>query len=85
MSIIQSNTSLRVAIDSDISGNIVLKTGNLTMLTADTSATKILNRMSIPYGNTNSRSVSPEQGELRFNTDTSSIEGYDGISWVNLK
>jgi hypothetical protein len=85
MSVIQSNTALRVTIDSDTSGNIVLRTGNLTILTSEPTATKILNRLAIPSGNTNSRPSIPLSGEIKFNTDRSVIEGYDGNSWVNLK
>jgi hypothetical protein len=85
MSVIQSNTALRVTIDSDTSGNIVLRTGNLTILSSEPTVTKILNRLAIPSGNTNLRPSSPISGEIRFNTDRSVIEGYDGNSWVNLK
>lgn len=85
MSVIQSNTAANVIIDSDTSGNILLKIDNLTMLSAEPSVTKILNRLAIPIGNTNLRPNLPLSGEIRFNTDLSVIEGYDGNAWVNLK
>lgn len=85
MSVIKSNTAANIVIDSDTSGNIVLKIDNLTLLSSDPSTTKVFNRLSIPAGNTILRFSSPLTGEIRFNTDTSIIEGYDGNSWVNLK
>lgn len=85
MSAFESNTSANVIISPDSSGNIVLKIDNLTMLSSEPSATKILTRLAIPSGNTNLRPNTPLSGEIRFNTDSSTIEGYDGTAWVNLK
>jgi hypothetical protein len=35
-------------------------------------------------GSTAQRPTSPTSGEIRFNTTTLSVEGYDGTQWVNL-
>lgn len=40
--------------------------------------------VSIPSGGTADRSVSPHAGDIRFNTDTSAIELYNGSSFVSL-
>ena len=40
--------------------------------------------VSIPSGGTADRSVSPRTGDIRFNTDTSAMELYNGSSFVSL-
>ena len=38
----------------------------------------------LPAGTTAQRSTAPAAGHLRFNTQSSSFEGYDGAAWSNL-
>ena len=38
----------------------------------------------MPVGTTVQRPGSPVQGMIRFNSDTSKFEGYDGTDWINL-
>lgn len=40
--------------------------------------------MIMPVGTTVQRPGSPVQGMIRFNSDTSKFEGYDGTDWINL-
>ena len=40
--------------------------------------------MIMPVGTTAQRPGSPVQGMIRFNSDTSKFEGYDGTDWINL-
>lgn len=42
------------------------------------------NHMDIPAGNTAQRPSSPQAGMMRFNTQTSGFEGYNGNSWVTI-
>ena len=37
----------------------------------------------VPIGTTPERPSSPEAGEIRFNTDLDTFEGYDGTQWLN--
>jgi len=39
------------------------------------------NSIRVPSGTTGERPASPTTGELRFNTDTSSLEQYNGTNW----
>lgn len=41
-------------------------------------------QIDIPVGTTAQRSGSPNSGMLRFNSDTSQFEGYDGSSWGEI-
>lgn len=38
----------------------------------------------IPVGNTDQRPLSATTGSIRFNTDTNTVEGFNGISWGTL-
>ena len=42
------------------------------------------NAILVPIGTTAERPSSPEAGEIRFNTDLDTFEGYDGISWGSI-
>lgn len=35
----------------------------------------------VPIGTTAERPSSPQAGEIRFNTDLDTFEGYDGVAW----
>lgn len=54
---------------------------NGTGKTTITSTTGLV----IPTGTTAQRSGSASQGELRFNSDNTKLEIYDGSSWTNIK
>ena len=41
-------------------------------------------QIDLPAGTEAQRSSSPTSGMLRFNTDTSSFEGYDGTAWGSI-
>ena len=59
--------------------DIVLQvTGNGTVNIDTTTA------LQIAVGNTAQRPVSPAAGDLRFNSETTSTEVYDGSAWVNV-
>jgi hypothetical protein len=38
----------------------------------------------VPSGNTGARDASPAAGLIRFNSDLSAFEGYNGSAWVQL-
>lgn len=40
--------------------------------------------LSVPTGNTAQRPTSPEVGQLRFNTETSTTEMYDGSEFASV-
>ena len=42
------------------------------------------NAILVPIGTTAERPSSPEAGEIRFNTDLDTFEGYDGFSWGSI-
>ena len=51
---------------------------NLFGLTLDNTYLKL------PTGNTAQRPASPQTGMIRFNSQTNSLEGYNGTLWANL-
>jgi hypothetical protein len=42
------------------------------------------NAISVPSGNTAQRPASPAVATLRYNTDTTSLEIYNGSEWKNV-
>ena len=40
--------------------------------------------LQLPTGDTVSRPVNPSVGYMRFNTDSSLMEIYNGTAWINL-
>jgi hypothetical protein len=64
---------------SNAGSDIVLQvTGNGTVNIDTTTA------LQIAVGNTAQRPVSPAAGDLRFNSETTSTEVYNGSAWVNV-
>ena len=64
---------------SNAGSDIVLQvTGNGTVNIDTTTA------LQIAVGTTAQRPVSPAAGDLRFNSETTSTEVYDGSAWVNV-
>jgi hypothetical protein len=41
--------------------------------------------LQIPAGNTLQRPSNSQQGMIRFNSETNSLEGYTGSIWTNLR
>jgi hypothetical protein len=42
------------------------------------------NAVTLPTGNTAARPSPPSTGQIRFNTETASVENYDGSNWKGL-
>ena len=55
----------------------VNETGNINLSFATGS-------VSLPSGNTSERPPSPEGGAIRWNSDNSAIEAYNGNEWVEI-
>ena len=55
----------------------VNETGNISLSFATGS-------VSLPSGNTTERPSSPEGGAIRWNSDNSAIEAYNGDEWVEI-
>lgn len=72
-------------IDTDTAGNIIVVSNNTTSLRIESSEVIFPTRFAIPKGTSAERPLSPILGEIRFNTDTLFVEGYDGSNWVNLE
>jgi len=55
----------------------VNETGNINLSFASGA-------VSLPSGNTSERPSSPEGGAIRWNSDNSAIEAYNGTNWVEI-
>ncbi len=84
MTVLRSNATIGLNIEPDRAGNIVLISNNITCFRVESTEISFPSRFSIPVGSTAQRPTSPTSGEIRFNTTTLSVEGYDGTQWVNL-
>jgi hypothetical protein len=65
-------------------GNInSLKSGNLNIIPQNSGIVQVISSsaLGIPYGNTATRPVTPVTGYLRYNTDSTTIEYWNGTSW----
>jgi len=72
-------TNLNDIQSTDTDGNINLDpngTGNVVV--------EGTNSMVLPVGTTLERDASPTQGGIRYNTTTSSFEGYNGSAWAGM-
>ena len=58
--------------------------GNPTIGLADNPIVPGSEGMTLPAGNTAARPGSPSNGQVRYNTQTSRFEGYQGGSWADL-
>lgn len=68
-----SNTTISTSL---VNGNITLTpTGNAILIVDTTTG------IQVPVGNTAQRPTPPTQGTVRFNTDLTRLEVYDGTEW----
>lgn len=58
--------------------------GNPTFAIADNAVFPGIEGVTIPAGTTGQRPISPNNGELRYNTSSSRIEAYIGGAWVTM-
>jgi hypothetical protein len=65
-----------MTISSAASGNILIDAAGYTRVVGTDA-------FYVPVGNTVQRPGSPEQGAIRFNTNTSSVEFWNGSEWVS--
>ena len=64
------------------SGNIIADT--ITPYKTSSTVFNSTTAVGLPSGNTVQRPSSPAQGYTRYNTDTSTIEYWDGVAWVQV-
>ena len=89
MSTISAGTTLTTALvqTGDTTGNLVIQTnGTTTAATFDTNQNLTLNStgaVTIPVGTTGERPA-PATGMLRYNTTSTSFEGYNGSTWSSV-
>lgn len=72
---------------ADATGNLVLQTNTTNALTINTSQNVTLNSTGaivLNVGNTAQRPSSPANGAIRYNTETSSFEGYTAGAWGSI-
>ena len=62
---------------------LINKTFGATVFTADILMSGT-GELILPASTTANRSPTPSSGMIRFNTDNSAFEGYNGISWGNI-
>jgi hypothetical protein len=60
-----------------VDANNVVQTGSLAVGTLEADVSIV-----VPSGTTVNRPNSPVAGQIWFNTDTSTFEGYDGSQWI---
>lgn len=86
MSIIRSGktTTTKLSIESDDVDVILFKSANVNLFQIDNvKVTFSSNSLVMPKGNTLQRPSGAIPGEIRFNTETGSIETYNSLgSWV---
>lgn len=76
--ILIENISLENSQINNIDSNDV----NLTKAKLEVHTLDVESGIVLPKGPTNSRPLSPVEGQLWFNTETKMFEGYNGTSWV---
>jgi len=59
-------------------------TGNLTLAGVNFGTTDVTTSFTIPIGTTVSRPSTPATGNIRYNTDTTNYEGFDGTNWSKM-
>jgi hypothetical protein len=72
---------------SDTSANLIIQTSSINALSIDQNQDITLNGtgvLNLPTGTTAQRPANPVNGMIRYNTDTSHIEGYINSSWINI-
>lgn len=85
MTTLKSNITAGLNIDSDNVGNVVLLVGNSNIaLRVETTEVIFPSKFIMPVGTTAERPVPAFLGEIRYNTDLLSLEGYNGNTWISL-
>lgn len=79
-----TNVNLGNITFSNTTISTTLANGNVTITPAGTGLVYINTNtaLSIPFGNTGQEPVSPPPGSIRYNTDISSLEFFNGTSWI---
>ena len=77
-----NSTSLSIEVDNR--DEILFKSVEANVMLINNDVVTLLSDLVIPSGNTLQRPVNPITGEIRFNTTTSVVEGYDGTNWVTI-
>jgi hypothetical protein len=80
----RTNTT-SLSIEADNSDEILFKSVNANVMLINNDGVTLLSDFILPSGNTLQRPANPFIGEIRFNTTTSVIEGYNGINWANIQ
>jgi hypothetical protein len=57
---------------------------SLTLAGVNFGTTEVTTSFTIPNGNTVSRPSTPATGNIRYNTDTTNYEGYNGSNWSKM-
>ena len=78
-----NSTSLSIEVDN--SDEILFKSVEANVMLINNDGVTLLSDFVLPSGNTLQRPANPFIGEIRFNTTTSVIEGYNGINWANIQ
>jgi hypothetical protein len=76
--------STSLSIEADNRDEILFKSVEANVMLINNDGVTLLSDLVIPSGNTLQRPANPFIGEIRFNTTTSVVEGYDGTNWVSL-
>lgn len=63
----------------EVDGSALIKSGTDYVASSNNTGAMIM-----PVGTTAQRPSSPVQGMVRFNSDTTKFEGYNGTDWINL-
>ena len=75
------------ALDVNSQSIVSVSNGDIDIAPDGTGKTTITSTtgLVVPVGTTAQRSGSASQGELRYNSDNTKLEIYDGSSWTNIK
>jgi hypothetical protein len=80
----RTNTT-SLSIEADNSDEILFKSVEANVMLINNDGVTLLSDFILPSGNTLQRPANPITGEVRFNTTTSVIEGYDGTNWATIQ
>ena len=81
-----SGTGSIVIEDFNFKDSTISSTGDITLIPG--SGAVIIDAtgsLKLPTGDTSERPLTPEAGQIRYNSELSRFEGYNGTNWVNLK
>lgn len=83
---IGTTDTTKLSIEADGSEDITFAKGQTNVMSISNSGINILSDgFIVPTGNTLQRPSDPQIGEIRFNTDLSKLEGYQGNVWVTIE